>query len=161
MSVQDPGAVERQSIRGRRRRRRSYTAEQKRRFVEETMLPGASVSLVAQRHDINANLLFTWRRQMRDDRLDEATTGPSEGMQFIPLGVVGGDASHLTALARPLPTAGGSAEKVPAAGPERARPSWQHSTIEIELPNGARLRVGTMIEAAVLRQVISVLKEAW
>ncbi|MER8724809.1 transposase [Mesorhizobium sp. M1027] len=26
--------------------------------------PGASVSLVARRHDINANLLFTWRRQM-------------------------------------------------------------------------------------------------
>ncbi|RWN58575.1 MAG: hypothetical protein EOR99_33770 [Mesorhizobium sp.] len=31
--------------------------------------PGASVSLVARRHDINANLLFTWRRQMRASAL--------------------------------------------------------------------------------------------
>ncbi|WP_208867582.1 transposase, partial [Mesorhizobium delmotii] len=31
--------------------------------------PVASVSLVARRHDINANLLFTWRRQMRTSGL--------------------------------------------------------------------------------------------
>ncbi|RAZ81818.1 hypothetical protein DPM33_34990, partial [Mesorhizobium hawassense] len=48
----------------RARRRKSYTLEEKQRLVAESCEPGASVSLVARRHDINANLLFTWRRQM-------------------------------------------------------------------------------------------------
>jgi transposase len=40
------------------RRRRRWTVEQKRRIVEETRACGASVSVVARRYDINANLLF-------------------------------------------------------------------------------------------------------
>jgi transposase-like protein len=41
--------------------RRSWSAEEKRRIVEESSRPGASVSVsvVARRHDLNANLLFT------------------------------------------------------------------------------------------------------
>ncbi|QEE39027.1 MULTISPECIES: transposase [unclassified Methylobacterium] len=31
------------------------------RLVEETYLPGQSVSLVTRRHRLNANPLFTWR----------------------------------------------------------------------------------------------------
>jgi transposase-like protein len=41
---------------------------EKQRLVAETLAPGASVSRVAQRYDINANLLFTWRRQVRSDQ---------------------------------------------------------------------------------------------
>ncbi|RWP58902.1 MAG: hypothetical protein EOR07_28395 [Mesorhizobium sp.] len=33
--------------------------------VAESYEPGAAASLVERRDDINANLLFTWRRQMR------------------------------------------------------------------------------------------------
>ena len=44
--------------------RRSWSAEEKRRIVEESLRPGASVAVVARRHDLNANLLFTWRRQV-------------------------------------------------------------------------------------------------
>jgi len=43
------------------RRSRSYTAEEKRRLMAESYEPGASA---ARRHDINANLLFTWRSQV-------------------------------------------------------------------------------------------------
>ncbi len=32
-------------------------------MVAESLMPGASVSKVAQRYGVNANLLFTWRRQ--------------------------------------------------------------------------------------------------
>src|SRR5260221_9262275 len=46
------------------RRRRLWSADDKRRIVAETFAPGASVSIVARRHDLNANMLFTWRRQM-------------------------------------------------------------------------------------------------
>src|SRR4030095_5617627 len=46
---------------GRRRRRRVWSTEEKRRIVAESAAPGASVSVVARRHDIHANMLFTWR----------------------------------------------------------------------------------------------------
>jgi len=36
----------------------------KRQIVAETQEPGASVSVVARRHDVNANQLFKWRREM-------------------------------------------------------------------------------------------------
>ena len=32
-------------------------------MVAESLKPGASVAMVAQRYGVNANLLFTWRRQ--------------------------------------------------------------------------------------------------
>src|SRR3712207_641656 len=43
-------------------RRRRWSAAEKVRMVEESHGPGASVSLVARRHGVNANQLFTWRR---------------------------------------------------------------------------------------------------
>ena len=36
----------------------------KRQMVAETLEPGASVSIVARRHDVNSNQLFRWRRQL-------------------------------------------------------------------------------------------------
>src|ERR1700690_1461461 len=42
--------------------RRKYTIAEKRAMVEETNRRGASVADVAQRHGVNANLLFGWRR---------------------------------------------------------------------------------------------------
>ena len=33
-------------------------------MVAETQVPGASVSIVARRHDVNSNQLFRWRRQL-------------------------------------------------------------------------------------------------
>jgi transposase len=46
------------------RKRRSWTRDEKRRIVEESLLEGASIAEVARRHALNANLLFTWRRKM-------------------------------------------------------------------------------------------------
>src|SRR5437764_5894278 len=53
---------------GRTRQYRSI--EERRRIVEETLKPGASVSLVARAHDVNANQVFKWRRQYRKGQLD-------------------------------------------------------------------------------------------
>jgi transposase-like protein len=47
-----------------RRRRRAWSTEEKHRIVAESFEAGASVSVVARRHDLNSNLLFTWRRQI-------------------------------------------------------------------------------------------------
>ena len=46
-----------------RRKRRSWTLEEKRRIVDQSLEDGASIADVARRHDLNANQLFTWRRQ--------------------------------------------------------------------------------------------------
>ena len=56
-------------------RRRRWTAEEKLRIVEETRLPGNTVSLVARRHGIAGNQLFTWRRLMAQGALTAASAG--------------------------------------------------------------------------------------
>ena len=43
-------------------RQRRWTASEKVRMVEETFEPGMTVSLVAWRHGVAPNQLFTWRR---------------------------------------------------------------------------------------------------
>ena len=43
---------------------REYSEALKRQMVAETQVPGASVSIVARRHDVNSNQLFRWRRQL-------------------------------------------------------------------------------------------------
>ena len=45
-------------------KRRQYPEALKRQMVTETQVPGASVSIVARRHDVNSNQLFRWRRQL-------------------------------------------------------------------------------------------------
>ena len=56
-------------------RRQRWTSEDKVRIVEETYLPGNTVSLVARRHGIAANPLFTWRRLMAQGALTAARAG--------------------------------------------------------------------------------------
>ncbi len=46
-----------------RRKRRSWTTDEKRRIVDESLEDGVSIAEIARRHDLNANQLFTWRRQ--------------------------------------------------------------------------------------------------
>ena len=45
-------------------KRRHYSDASKRQMVAETQASGASVSVVARRHDVNSNQLFRWRRQL-------------------------------------------------------------------------------------------------
>ena len=44
------------------RTRRFRSKQERRQIVEETLKPGASVSLVARAHDVNANQVFKWRK---------------------------------------------------------------------------------------------------
>jgi hypothetical protein len=71
-----------------RRGRRRWTAEEKRQIVEETTVPGSSVSVVARRYDINANLLFKWKRQDEAGQLG-GPPAPAAVPEFVPIGVVG------------------------------------------------------------------------
>ncbi|MBZ5657765.1 MAG: transposase [Acidobacteriia bacterium] len=55
------------------RQRRSIA--EKRRIVEETLAPGASVAKVARAHGVNANQVFGWRRLYLAGRLGEQKPG--------------------------------------------------------------------------------------
>src|ERR1700745_2837673 len=56
-------------------RRRRWTASEKVRMVEETFEPGMTVSLVARRHGVAPNQLFTWRRLVAQGSLTAAGSG--------------------------------------------------------------------------------------
>lgn len=56
-------------------RRRRWTAAEKMQMVEESQEPGASVSLIARRHGVNPNQLFTWRRLATHGALTAAAAG--------------------------------------------------------------------------------------
>lgn len=47
-----------------RRRRRSWSTEEKARILAESFAEGANISEVARQYGINRSLLFTWRRQV-------------------------------------------------------------------------------------------------
>ena len=60
------------------RRRRS--AEEKLAIVRETFEPGATVSGVARRHQVNANQVFAWRKLFQDG----SQSAVSAGEQVVP-----------------------------------------------------------------------------
>jgi len=112
-------------------RRRRWSVAEKLQLVEEASRPGCSVSAVAQRHGVCRSLLFTWRRQHRDGALLSC-----EDPRFMPIA--------LTAEGSMPASACGLAE----------RPV---GLIEIELPNGCRLRVDREVDGRTLRRVVAAL----
>lgn len=123
VGTQEDGAA------GGEHRRRVWSDEEKRRIVAETREPGSSVSIVARRHDLNANLLFTWRR-----KIAAASGTAGEPMRLVP------------AVITPDPT--------PAAPPAPAVPTGR---IEIALAGGDRVIVDATVDGAALARVIRVL----
>jgi transposase len=110
-------------------RRREWPDALKRQMVAETLEPGASVSIVARRHDVNTNQLFKWRREL----LPKAVPAVVEGGAMVPVEIV---------AERPRPR-------------RRADPK---GIIEIEFGGGARVSRRGEVEPAVLRQVIKLLR---
>ena len=101
----------------RRGKRRSYSTAFKRRVVAETLEPGASVASVARRHELNANMVFAWRRDPR--------FGPGrDAAAFLPV--------EVTATEVSVPAG-------PVSGPSAG---W----IEITLPSGHRLTLSGVFD---------------
>ena len=106
------------------------TVRERREIVEETLAPGASVSRVARRHDVNANQLFYWRKLYREGRL-----GGSVGAPLLPVKVV---------------------EKQAPAGAKWEGPSLPSGTMEIKVPRGT-LRITGSVDVVALRAVLECL----
>jgi transposase len=75
-----------------RRVRRWRSVAEKRRIVELTLVPGASVALVARAHGVNANQVFKWRREFERGELSE----PVSASSLLPVVLSGGDKLHST-----------------------------------------------------------------
>lgn len=111
-------------------RRRRYTLAFKRQVVEETLEEGESVSVVARRHDLNANLLFTWRRRYQRGTLTGAVEAPAP---LLPIRVT---------------------TSVNKAEPRRADGGGE---LELLLASGHRVRVSGAVEPLLLRTALEVL----
>lgn len=120
------------SKRGSRARRRWPEAE-KRRIVAETLEPGASVSVVARRHDVNANQVFSWRRQHHEGLLDDGAGATA----MIPVEVGSAPADAAAVAAEPVPSPTG--------------------LIEIMLPAGIEVRVKGAVDGDTLERVLALL----
>lgn len=90
---------------GGKRRRRIWSDDDKRRIVAETFAPGTSMSVVARRHDLNANQLFSWRRKFA------ATPSTPPAVTFVPAAVMEAPIQDA-----PAPCASGRMEVILADG---------------------------------------------
>ncbi len=116
-----------------RRRRRS--AEERRLIVEETLASGASVARVAQRHGVNANQVFQWRRLYRDGHLGAPL---QNGMKLLPVSVVEEDEAVKPAPLADIPVGSGA--------------------IHIELPGEVRISLEGRVDPATVRVVLQSLR---
>jgi transposase len=64
--------------------RRRWPVGEKCRIVEQTLQPGASVARVALAHRVNANQVFSWRRQYRQGLLSQRN---AEAVKLLPVQV--------------------------------------------------------------------------
>jgi transposase len=120
-------------------KRRRWPEALKRELVAATREPGASVSSVARRHDLNANMLFKWRRQFTAAG-QQASASPSG---LVPVEIAPDAAMISSTTVEPRPVA-----DRPAAG-----------SIEIALSGGVRVRIkGAVDPAAVTAAVAAVMK---
>jgi transposase len=120
-------------INGREGRRR-WGVEEKLRIVAESHEPGATVGSVAARHDVYPSLLRAWRRQVRDGYLAAA-----QAQHFVPV--------RLTDPPSPASATAARANNHPAS-----------DTIEIVLPDGSRVHVGSGVNLTALRRVVTALR---
>ena len=95
-----------------RRRRRTWSEDEKRMICAQTRVAGVSVAQVARRYDVNANQVFNWLKEPRfAAEADEEQDVP----RFLPVEVLDAE---------------------PASAPPDAG-----AQIEVELANGHRLKV--------------------
>jgi len=107
--------------------------------VEETLLAGSSVARVAQRHGVNANQVFQWRRLYRSGLLG----GPAgNALKLLPVSVtedaLPGKLDHVEEAIVPPVAAGGA--------------------IHIELRKGIRVSLEGAVDPSLVRAVLRSLR---
>src|SRR5581483_6725309 len=134
---------------------RRWTKAHKRQIVEETFVPGASVSVVARRHDVNANQVFKWRLQYHRGELGEGGRVPAG---FVPVAVM--EQSSTAATLPSEPPGHSSVPNVRRETSGRPEPGSivkripRMDILQLELRNGIKLKLHAGIDPASLRQML-------
>ncbi|SOE68816.1 transposase [Burkholderia sp. OK233] len=120
-------------------RHRTYTLAFKQEVIRETLEPDTSVSMVARRHDINANIVFAWRSQYRSGKLALPESGVVEAprpanTELLPVVVV--EAADGSAVTHTTPSAQGSSSG--AHETVAAMPASTPQCCEVEIEVGKR-----------------------
>ena len=127
-------------------KRQMRSAAEKLRIVEETLVPGASVALVAREHGVNANQVFKWRRMHLAGKLIEQRSKRSTAIaaRFLPVSVSDAEPQSETAVAET------------ATIPLPVRCTTASGSIHIQFSK-AQVRVEGSADASVLRMVLECL----
>ena len=120
--------------------KRLWSKAQKRLIVSEATRAGTSVSKVSRRYDINANLIFRW--------IKAAGIDVKKKQQLIPIGVI----------APPLATANEQKHLIKSPCVSSSAPCVMPKLIEIELRNGAKIRIDGDIRLPVLQSVLKMVR---
>ena len=123
------------------RTRRQHGREFKDDLIAQSLVPGASVSAIAMKGGINANLLFKWRR----DRLKATVPAVSAASTLLPVCVI----PDVDPSSSPQPAA------LATSATHRAARS---GVIEVEI-SGALVRLRGTVDEAALGSVVRVLRE--
>ena len=117
-------------------RRRRWSVQDKLRLVAESHQAAGGVGVVADRAGVHRSQLQRWRRQVRDGTLVAERQGAPS---FVPLAIDDGAAAGAPALVAGVPH------------------DAVRRLVEIDLPNGCRVRVEQDIPTAALRRIIGAL----
>ena len=125
------------------RRRKQWSVQEKLQIVRETLQSGSSVPVIARGHGVNANQVFTWRRQYQRGKLLERGAESARERKAPALLPV-----QIHVPMKPAPQEARAAPVSPASEPQR---------VEIEFPSGTRLRIwgglGTDRLQAIVREL--------
>ncbi len=120
-------------------KRRYRTVEERRRIVEETLVDGVSVAVVARRHGVNANQLFYWRKLYQ------------AGLLGSPPGQRQADASRLLPVTVVDEAKCGEEQSASVA-------ATSSGAIHIEFPGRALVSVESRADRALVRAVLECLR---
>ena len=116
-------------------RRRQWSDEEKLGIVMSVGVDGATVTRVAQHHDVTRQQIYAWRHDLKKKGL----WSPDDGALFLPV--------DLPAVRHVPPIAGPAARPTPVV-------------VELRLSNCRSLRFDSTMDAAALTQVIRAVEAA-
>ena len=127
-----------------RERRRTWTAEQKRAIVAESLGSELTPTEIARKYAISSGLLYSWRQQALGGQVGVVTrSAPSFARVELAPALQAPDGSERVSPEVPAPP--------PSSGPD--------GVIEIVLRSGVLVRVDAAVDGRALRRVLSALDD--
>jgi len=86
---------------GKRRKRRSWSDDEKREICQQTTVSGVSVAQVARRYAMNANMIHTW---LKDPRFAPEADASDQESTFLPVEIEAGGVHEPASINVPMPS---------------------------------------------------------